>query len=75
MSHVGTSESKTVFSTGAQGDMSPTQPAASLLRSVTTSATFGLSFESPSQQRWTKLHNKSENPMDEAFSGLAGRNP
>ena len=75
VSDVGPSESEAAFSAGGQGGMSPTQSVASFPRRVTTSPTFGRRFLSPSQQRWVRLHRESENPMDEAFSGLVGRSP
>jgi len=58
-----------------KGGMSPSQLAAASPRRVTTSPTSGRNSVVPSQQRWVKPHNESDNPMATAFSGLSGRFP
>ena len=72
---IDSSETEAIFSVSPQGGISPRQLAAASARCVTTSATLGREYLSPSQQRWTKVHSESEKPMARAFAGLSGRSP
>ena len=74
-SDISSLESETTFFAWTEGGMRPTQLAAASRSCITTSATGGRDSISLTQQRWTKPHSKSENPMDDAFSGLTGRLP
>ena len=65
----------TTFSALKQGGITPSHSAVALSSCTTTSATSGRKLTLASQQRWTNAQSGSENPIVEALSGLAGRNP
>jgi len=67
------SELETTSSALEQGGINPFQFIAASPRCFTTSPTSGRDTVFVSQQRWVKLHSKSENPRAGAPSGLSGR--